>query len=89
MQKLFLSYINFRIVNYFDSEMQNYKRRDTKSFNSGGKSSSNVKTYSRASKTVPHANLVMLKLDGTNISTRSDAMSMHLQTNYGLLGNLL
>ena len=57
-------------------------RRDTLGNNAIG---ANV----RSGKVAPHANLVMLKLDGSNITSWEDALRHHLEVSYGPVGCFL
>ncbi len=43
----------------------------------------------RTTKTVPHQSLVMLKIDGSNITSWEDAMIHHLEANFGALGSCI
>ena len=43
----------------------------------------------RAQKIVPHVNLILLRLDGSNILAWRQSLSTHLQSNYGLLGGFI
>ena len=54
-----------------------------------GGESTRPQVMTRAPKVVPHANLILLKLDGSNIVAWRQSLSIHLQSNYGLLGGFI
>ncbi len=43
----------------------------------------------RTAKTVPHQSLIMLKIDGSNITSWENAMIHHLEANFGALGSCI
>ena len=54
-----------------------------------GGESTRPQVMTRAPKVVTHANLILLKLDGSNIVAWRQSLSIHLQSNYGLLGGFI
>ena len=45
--------------------------------------------HTRSSKEVPHAGLVMLKADGSNITSWTEALANHYETTYGRIGKFV